>query len=131
MLVENRLRASRVNIAEFSRRTGVSAYTVRYYEKIGLLRHIQRRANGHRLFSERDIDWIAFVQRLKETGMPLQQIQRYADLRETGDATLAERQQLLEAHARALRQSLAQQQQHLHKLDEKIAHYRTLVTEAC
>ncbi|TLM75649.1 MerR family transcriptional regulator [Microbulbifer harenosus] len=116
-----------MTIKEFSSRTGISAHTLRYYEKIGLLRHIRRLPNGHRDFSEKDIQWIAFVQRLKDTDMPLEQIRRYADLREAGDTTLAERQQLLENHARGLRESLAQQQRHLDKLNEKIALYRSAV----
>lgn len=116
-----------MNIGEFSNRAGISPHTLRYYERIGLLRHIRRLANGHRDFSEKDLHWIAFVQRLRDTGMPLEQIHRYADLREAGDSTLVERQQLLEDHARKLRDSLAQQQRHLDNLEEKIAFYRSAV----
>ncbi len=116
-----------MNIKEFSNRTDINAHTLRYYEKIGLLRHIRRLPNGHRDFSEKDVQWIAFVQRLKDTGMPLEQIHLYADLREAGDATLSERQQLLEDHARGLRESIAQQQRHLDKLNDKIALYRSAV----
>lgn len=116
-----------MNIKEFSSRTGISAHTLRYYEKTGLLRHIRRLPNGHRDFTEKDLRWVAFVQRLKDTGMPLEQIHRYADLREAGDTTLAERQQLLEAHARNLRESLRQQQRHLDSLEDKIALYRSAI----
>ena len=116
-----------MNIQAFSARTGISAHTLRYYEKIGLLRRVQRLPNGHRNFSEADLRWIEFVQRLKDTGMPLEQIHHYADLREAGDNTLVERQQLLEDHANHLRESIAQQQQHLDKLNDKIALYRSAV----
>jgi DNA-binding transcriptional MerR regulator len=117
-----------VNVKEFSKRAGISPHTVRYYEKIGLLRDIRRLPNGHRDFSEKDIAWIGFVQRLKETGMPLEQIHRYADLREQGESTLEERRQLLENHACALEQSIAEQQRHLDKLREKIALYQSAIS---
>jgi DNA-binding transcriptional MerR regulator len=116
-----------MNVKEFSKRVGVSPHTVRYYEKIGLLRGIQRLPNGHRCFSEKDIQWISFVQRLKETGMPLEQIHQYAELRSQGDSTLLARQRLLEAHANTLRRKLAKQQGHLDKLSEKIAFYHSAI----
>lgn len=116
-----------MNVKEFSRRAGISPHTVRYYEKIGLLRDIHRLPNGHRDFSEKDTAWIGFVQRLKETGMPLEQIHCYADLRERGESTLMERQKLLEQHADALEESLAEQQRHLDKLREKISLYESAI----
>ena len=96
-----------------------------YYEKMGLLRDVQRLLNGHRYFSDKDIQWIEFIQRLKETGMPLEQIRRYADLRAQGDSTMSARQRLLEAHAKALQKNIARQQRHLKKLGEKIAFYQS------
>lgn len=114
-----------MNIATFAKQVGLSAHTIRYYEKIGLLSHVQRLANGHRHFTEKDIEWVKFIQRLKETDMPLKQIQQYADLRSQGDVTLAARQMLLEAHAKTLHDKLKTQQQHLNKLNEKIAFYQT------
>jgi len=114
-----------MNVKEFSKRIGLNPHTVRYYEKMGLLRDVQRLSNGHRYFSDRDIQWIEFIQRLKETGMPLEQIRRYADLRAQGDSTMSARQRLLEAHAEALQESIARQQRHLNKLGEKIAIYQS------
>lgn len=116
-----------MTIREFSRRVGVDTYTIRYYEKIGLLRDIQRRPNGHRIFSDDDVRWIEFVLRLKETGMPLDQIREYADLRERGDSTLSARHRLLEAHARVLEDGLARQRRHLDTLKEKISFYESQI----
>lgn len=113
-----------MNVKEFSRRVGISPHTIRYYEKIGLLRDVHRLANGHRDFSEKDISWIGFVQRLKDTGMPLERIHLYADLRAEGASTLKERHDLLERHAAALEESLAEQRRHLDRLHEKIALYQ-------
>lgn len=118
-----------MNVIEFSRRVGVSPHTIRYYEKIGLLGDIQRLANGHRYFSEKDVKWIEFVQRLKDIGMPLEQIHWYAEMRAQGDSTISARQQLLYRHAQQLKKSIAAQQQHLNRLNDKIALYQSAIDE--
>ena len=94
-----------MNMREFSDRVELSAYTLRYYEKIGLLKHVQRNTSGHRVYSKKDIDWVKFIKRLKDTGMPLVEIQKYASLRELGTQTVQKRQAILEKHQRNLKQS--------------------------
>jgi len=112
-----------MNIAEFSRRSGLSAHTLRYYEKLGLLTGIQRNNAGHRLYRESDIEWAAFINRLKDTGMPLKDIIRYSTLRAAGEPTMKERQQMLTEHRIRLQQRITEEQQHLKALDKKIAWY--------
>lgn len=119
-----------MNVIAFSRRVGLSTHTLRYYEKIGLLRNVRRRPNGHREFSERDAEAVAFILRLKETGMPLEQMIRYAELRAAGDATLRERQVMLREHAQTVAANIKAQQQHLTKLREKVAIYDDLIEAA-
>ena len=116
----------RLSIQQFAARTGLSADTLRYYEKIGLLRHVARDASGFRVYGPRDLEWVSFVLRLKDTGMPLEDITRYADLREQGETTLAARQALLEAHAARLQARLQRDQEHLDALQAKIELYRRL-----
>ena len=69
----------RLSIRQFAARTGLSADTLRYYEKIGLLRQVARDASGFRVYGPRDLEWIGFILRLKDTGMALDDIIRYAD----------------------------------------------------
>ena len=114
----------RLSIQQFAARTGLSADTLRYYEKIGLLRHVARDASGFRVYGPRDLEWVSYVLRLKDTGMPLEDITRYADLREQGATTLAARQALLEAHAARLQARLQRDQEHLDALQAKIELYR-------
>ncbi|MCF6755728.1 MerR family transcriptional regulator [Pseudomonas balearica] len=116
--------APRLSIGQFAARTGLSADTLRYYEKIGLLRHTVRDASGRRVYGARDAEWVGFILRLKDTGMALGDILRYADLREQGDATRAARQALLEAHAQRLQARLARDREHLAALQAKIELYR-------
>lgn len=70
-------------IGEFSRLTGISEYTLRYYEKKGLL-HVERDGAGRRDYREADVEWVKFIKRLKDTGMLLRDIRHYSDLRYQG-----------------------------------------------
>ena len=88
-----------------------------------MLKHIARNASGHRFFTATDIDWISFVKRLKEMGMPLDNIKLYADLREQGEATTKQRKQLLEEHVVILEEKIALESLHLKKIKEKISYY--------
>lgn len=116
-----------MNVSEFSKRVGISPHTIRYYDKIGLLDNVHRSPNGHRFFSDKDVVWIMFVQRLKDTGMPIEKILEYASLRKEGASTLLARQQMLSEHSEVLKNKIATEQQHLNKLHEKIELYQKAI----
>jgi DNA-binding transcriptional MerR regulator len=112
-----------MNIKNFSELTQVSAHTLRYYEKIGLLRHINRNSSGHRLFTDKDVDWVEFIKRLKAMGMELNKIQQYADLRELGESTSRQRQQMLEEHVLVVEKRIEGEVCNLKKIKQKIQFY--------
>ena len=112
-----------MRIGEFSKVTGISAYTLRYYEKKGLIR-VNRDQAGRRDYSENDIEWVRFIKRLKDTGMLLRDIRHYSELRYEGDATMEERMELLSRHRRAVVEECNRWQGYLRNLDEKIEVYR-------
>lgn len=111
------------SIGEFSKIVQISVHTLRYYEKENLLLP-RRLPNGHRCYSVQDISWIQFIQRLKGTGMPLKEIRKYAAYRAAGDATVAARMEMLVRHRAAVREEIEKWNNHLKKLDEKIAFYQ-------
>ncbi|MGB3597821.1 MerR family transcriptional regulator [Pseudomonas neustonica] len=115
-----------MNMRTFSAQTGLSAHTIRYYEKLGLLPGIQRNASGHRAFTTQDLEWVRFIVRLKDTGMSLDDILTYSRLRALGSTTLASRQKMLEQHRDALRARIENEQLHLVALEAKIQHYQSL-----
>ena len=82
-------------IGEVSKKTELSRDTLRYYEKIGLIRQLEKDSSGRKKYSEGDIAWIEFLKRLKTTRMSLKDIGRYAELRYAGDQTSGERKKLL------------------------------------
>ncbi|MGX9522696.1 MerR family transcriptional regulator [Vibrio mediterranei] len=112
-----------MDIKRFSERVGLSPYTLRYYEKIGLIRNVNRDTSGRRFYLEKDTDWIQFVIRLKDTGMPLDVIKEYSKLRYQGESTLEARKELLEEHRTYLKAELEKQEKHLSALDAKIDFY--------
>lgn len=115
-----------MNIARFADLTGLSADTLRYYEKIGLMTGVRRNMSGHRDYSDRDVEWVGFIVRLKETGMPLSEIKSYAILRDRGDSTMIQRRQLLEEHLVVLERQVAKALEHRDALRRKIEHYHQL-----
>lgn len=84
-----------MTIKEVAKKTGVSADTLRYYERIGLLPAVPRKPNGIRDYDEFFIDWIAFIQDLKSVGMSLEAILDYISLAKLGEVSRKERKQLL------------------------------------
>ena len=111
------------SIGEFSKATGLGIHTLRYYEHENLIIPLRNSSNRRR-YSEKDIAWIAFIKRLKATGMPIKEIKKYAALRAKGDATLSERMEMLMQHRQSLNERIRQLQEHEAMLDEKIAFYR-------
>lgn len=116
-------------IQDVSQLTRLTAHTLRYYEKIGLVRGIERDAKGYRLYSDSDIAWLEFLIRLRETGMPIQEMIRFSNLRAGGDATIRQRRELLEIHEQCIRNELERLRNHLGKIEEKIVHYKKLEEE--
>ncbi len=113
-------------IGEFSSITGISIYTLRYYENENLIIP-ERKGNGRRCYSDGDIAWMQFIKRLKDTGMPIKEIQKYARLRAKGESTLEERMEMLILHRAVLKDEIAAMQEHLCNLDDKISCYKAKI----
>ena len=116
-------------IGEAASKCGLSQHTLRWYERIGLLGHIERGSDGRRRFSDGDLDWLALLTKLRATGMPVRDMQRYAELVRSG-AGQAERLELLTRHREQVRRAIASQQECLKLLDAKIDHYASCLTES-
>lgn len=111
------------SIGKFSKLIGISTFTLRYYEKEELIIP-KRRENDRRFYTEADIKWVEFIKRLKDTGMPIKEIKKYAKLRAMGKTTMNERMDMLTNHRVILKGEIEKLQEHLIKLDEKIEFYK-------
>jgi DNA-binding transcriptional MerR regulator len=113
-----------LTITDAARASGVSAHTLRYYERARLLDPIDRNRSGHRRYREQDLERIRFLTKLRSTGMPIREVRRYAELMKRGEDTDAERMALLEAHRESVLARLAETKQNLELIEWKINYYR-------
>ena len=111
------------SIGEFSKLTRLGIHTLRYYEHENLITP-GRNSSNRRCYTDKDLAWIDFIKRLKDTGMPIKEIQHYAELRANGEATLSARMEMLISHRKALNEQNNQLKEHMGKLDEKIEFYQ-------
>lgn len=120
-------RTDLLTIQEVSEATGLSVHTLRYYERIGLIHSIGRAQNTHRRYSMDDIGWIEFLKKLRAIGMPIHQMQVYAELQRQGDETLPERLEMLKQLRRNVEAHIAELQEHLKLIHYKIELYGEMV----
>jgi DNA-binding transcriptional MerR regulator len=112
------------DIADVATRTGLTAHTLRYYERAGLVQAPRRDATGRRRYTDADIGWLTFLTRLRSTGMPIRLVREYVELCWAGDGNEPDRLVLLEAHREAVQKRLDQATRDLEHIDYKIDLYR-------
>ncbi|AXE26260.1 MerR family transcriptional regulator [Streptomyces globosus] len=113
----------RYTISEVEARTGLSQHTLRWYERIGLMRQVDRSHSGQRRFSDGDLQWLAFVGKLRTTGMSVADMVRYAELVREGEHTVDQRRELLERTRNEVRARISELNDALAVLDFKIDLY--------
>ena len=113
-----------LTISDAAEKSGISAHTLRYWERAGLLQPVTRNGSGHRRYAGEDLERIKFLTKLRATGMPIRQVRRYAELLYGGDDTNEERLALLTEHREAVRARLEETAGHLELIDWKIDIYR-------
>ncbi len=116
----------RLTVQEAAQQTGVSAHTLRYYERMNLLDAVHRDPNGHRQYTADDLASIQFLTRLRDTKMPIRQMQQFAELRRQGISTAPQRRILLEQHYDAVMANQQALNQSLEVISKKIAFYKEL-----
>ncbi|MFI1990389.1 MerR family transcriptional regulator [Actinoplanes sp. NPDC020271] len=109
---------------EVAGKLGVSIDTLRYYERIGLLHGIERTSGGQRVFSDDDLGRIGLLRCLRDSGMPIARLRRFAELLHDGDEAAEQRVQLLAEHDREIDEKVARLRREQQRVREKIAWYR-------
>ena len=113
----------RYSIGQVAQKMGLTAHTLRYYDKEGLLPFVKKNSSGLRMFSDEDIDWLVVIECLKGTGMQLKDIKQYIDWCQEGDATIGRRLEMFKRQKAKLEEQLRQLQQYMEKINYKIAYY--------
>ena len=110
--------------AKAAEKIGISAHTLRFYDKEGLLPHVGRDEHGNRRFTDNDLQWLSLLQCLKNTGMSLKDIKRFAECTTIGDDTIDERLALFERQTEDVKCQIAELKRYLKLLEYKLAFYQ-------
>jgi DNA-binding transcriptional MerR regulator len=123
------MQKDKLTIQEVTKATGLSAHTLRYYERIGLIHPIEREENTRRRYTADDVGWIDFLLKLRATGMSIREMQRYAELQRQGDETLPERVEMLKSLRDRVETRIEELNEHLKLIHYKIDVYQNIVAE--
>ncbi len=115
--------AAGFTIREAAARTGITAHTLRYYERIGLVQPVARGSSGHRRYGADDLRWLEFLKKLHLTDMSIRKMLEYARLARRGDAAVLARRALLDEHRVEVEARLDRLQSALAVIKKKIASY--------
>jgi len=119
-----------LSISQVAEATGLTSHTLRYYEREGLmLVPVDRASSTHRRFTSRDVDWLVFLTRLRSTGMPISVIREYVEFARRGEATYANRLELLLRHRITVLAQLDEITRSLTAIDKKIELYEGSLLE--
>lgn len=110
-------------IAEVSKKYDISADTLRYYERVGLIPAVRRRENGIRDYDEGDCGWVAFVKCMRSAGVQVEALIEYVALYQQGDETNAARKEILVEQRDQLVRRIGEMQATLERLNYKIDNY--------
>jgi DNA-binding transcriptional MerR regulator len=112
-----------MTIGEVAHTLGMTAHTLRYYERAGLLPAVPRTDGGLRRYQDNDVELLRFLARLRLTGMPIRQVRKYSELVRQGDSTMGQRREMMEKHRKDMQDRIAQLQRNVEILDLKINLY--------
>lgn len=120
-----------MTITEVSKMFNLSQDTLRYYERIGLIPHVNRNKSGIRDYSEEDCNWILFIKCMRSAGIPIEALIEYVALFQKGNSTVKARKNILIEQRNVLAHKIEEMKATLEKLDNKIDGYedRVLVNE--
>ncbi|MBL0346949.1 MerR family transcriptional regulator [Candidatus Villigracilis affinis] len=123
------IQKDKLTIQDVAEATGLSAHTLRYYERVGLIHPIGREENTRRNYTADDIGWIEFLMKLRATGMSIKDMQRYAELQRQGDETLPERVEMLKSLRGNVEARIDELNEHLKLVRYKIEIYSQIIEE--
>ena len=116
-----------MTIKEVSEKYDISADTLRYYERIGMIPEVTRNANGIRNYQESDLGWVELAICMRSTGLPVEALIEYVKLFQIGDSTFEARRQLLKEQYDILEEQKQQIEATMERLKYKVSRYEEAV----
>lgn len=123
MAMASNMKFKGYTIGEVVEQTGLSAHTLRYYEKEGLLPFVTKNSSGHRVYAKSDLQWLSMIECLKDSGLQIKEIRQYIEWFRQGDSTLQQRLELFQNRRKALEAEKARLQTVMNKITFKEALY--------
>lgn len=112
-----------LKIAEAAKATGLTPSTLRYYEKIGLIPHVDRASGQVRKYTEENLGWIDFIKCMRSAGLSIEALKEYTEMYREGDSTIEARKQLLDEERQKLIEKRTEIDETITQINVKIAHY--------
>jgi len=113
------------SISEVAKELNLTAYTLRYYDKEGLMPFVERNASGKRVFKESDIEFLKVIQCLKATGMPIKDIKHFIEWCSDGDSTLQQRYDMFVSRKATIEAQMEELKKTLEVIEHKTLYYKT------
>jgi DNA-binding transcriptional MerR regulator len=110
-------------IAQAAKKMNLTIYTLRYYDREGLLTNVKRDKSGNRIFAKEDMEMLSIICCLKNTGMPIKKIKQFTDWQKEGNQTLHTRNSMLENHKVDVLKQIDDLKKHLCLIDRKLNYY--------
>lgn len=112
-------------VGEMAKQLNVTASTLRYYDKEGLLPFVERSSGGMRMFKDEDMSWLKIIECLKKTGMPIKEIKHFINCCMEGDSKIDERLTIIKSQRDAVIKQMKEMQEMLETLNYKCWYYET------
>lgn len=113
------------SISEVAKELNLTPYTLRYYDKEGLMPFVERTSSGIRLFKESDIAGLRVIECLKATGMPIKEIKNFIDWCSEGDSTLQQRFDMFMERKATVEAQLEELRKTMEVIEHKCLYYKT------
>lgn len=110
-------------IAQAAKKMNLTIYTLRYYDRVGLLSNVKRDKSGNRIFTKDDMEMLSLICCLKNTGMPIKEIKLFTDWQNEGNQTLHARNNMLVEHKKDVLKQIEDLKNHLRLIDRKLDYY--------
>ena len=119
------------SVKDVSEKLNISQYTLRYYEKEGLIPYVQRNYSGRRVYSDNDLIWIQLIGCMRATGMSIAYIKNYVELTVQGKSTLLKRREIIIEQKEIIETEIKKYSDLLEVVNIKLQRYNQLIIDEC
>ncbi|QKY69859.1 MerR family transcriptional regulator [Lentibacillus sp. CBA3610] len=113
------------SISEVANKLNLTVYTLRYYDKEGLMPFVERTTGGKRVFKDSDVELLNVIECLKSSGLPIKDIKNFIEWLSEGDSTLKQRYDMFIERKAAVEKQMAELRKTMDLIEHKCSYYKT------